>query len=59
VGHFVTALTMQRESRGAQGQPSAMSDNIWSTLRMTLSLLGRTDLYEACDKKDLEPLRDI
>jgi len=59
VGHFVTALTMQRESRGAQGQSSAMSDNIWSTLRMTLSLLGRTDLYEACDRKDLDPLRDI
>jgi len=59
VGHFVTALDLQQESRGPQGQTVAMSDNIWSTLRMTLSLLGRTDLYDACDKRDLEPLRHL
>ncbi|GFS26034.1 peroxisomal targeting signal 1 receptor [Elysia marginata] len=59
VDHFVAALSMQKESRGPHGQSAAMSDSIWSTLRMTLSLLGRTDLYEACENRDLDRLRDI
>ncbi|RUS70783.1 hypothetical protein EGW08_021451, partial [Elysia chlorotica] len=54
--HFVAALTMQKESRG---QNAAMSESIWYNLRMTLSLLNRTDLYEACDKRDLDRLLDI
>ncbi|GFO22009.1 retinal rod rhodopsin-sensitive cgmp 3',5'-cyclic phosphodiesterase subunit delta-like [Plakobranchus ocellatus] len=59
VDHFVAALSMQKQSTGPQGQSATMSESIWSTLRMTLSLLGRTDLYEACEKRDLDRLRDI
>ncbi|XP_041377756.1 peroxisomal targeting signal 1 receptor-like isoform X2 [Gigantopelta aegis] len=56
VEHFLTALNMQQRSRGPSGTESVMSANIWSTLRMTLSLMGRPELYDACDKSDLDLL---
>jgi len=56
IEHFVTALNLQRNSRGPlAGQKAIMSDNIWTTMRITVALLGRTgDLADACDARDLD-----
>lgn len=34
-----------------------MSDTIWSTLRLALSYLNRTDLHAACLSKNLDQLK--
>lgn len=56
--HFLSALNMQNAGRGPQGvrSKSAMSSNIWSTLRTVMTLLQRPDLYEAIDRRDLDLL---
>lgn len=56
--HFLSALNMQNAGRGPQGvrSRSAMSSNIWATLRTTMTLLQRPDLYEAIDRRDLDLL---
>ena len=56
VEHFLTALNMQRSGIGPQGKSSTMSTNIWATLRMTLSLAGRPELYDLADKRELDLL---
>jgi peroxin-5 len=56
VEHFLNALNMQRQSHGMKDPHVVMSKNIWSTLRMAVSLLGRPDLYDACDRGDLDKL---
>ncbi|XP_035224269.1 peroxisomal targeting signal 1 receptor-like [Stegodyphus dumicola] len=56
--HFLSALNLQNAGRGPQGKSSkaAMSSNIWSTLRIVMTLMKRMDLYQAVDNKDLDLL---
>ncbi|KAJ6635614.1 Peroxisomal targeting signal 1 receptor [Pseudolycoriella hygida] len=59
--HFLTALNLQSESLTRSGLHQAkpsnqMSETIWSTLRMAISLSGRMDLQPAIDERNLTAL---
>lgn len=58
VEHFLAVLNFQNAGRGAAGETSrtAMSNNVWSSLRLVLSLANRQDLYPAVESKDLTKL---
>jgi len=58
VEHFLVVLNLQNAGRGPKGETSrtAMSNNVWSSLRMALSLLNRQDLYDSVEAKDLPRL---
>lgn len=56
--HFLTALNQQARGKDVvnSGSLSQMSDTIWSTLRMCVSLMNRGELKVFVDKKDLNGL---
>ncbi|XP_059613639.1 peroxisomal targeting signal 1 receptor [Phlebotomus argentipes] len=59
--HLLTALNHQATSSARSGivrdvSYKQMSNSIWSTLRMAVSLLGRHDLQPAIDRKDLDAM---
>ena len=56
--HFLTVLNLQAAGRGPQGFKPLMSTNVWSTLRMVITLMNRSDLYNAIDNRDLKTLNE-
>lgn len=61
--HFLTALNYQSSSASRSGlkvnlPSNKMSETIWSTLRMTISLMGRHDLQASVTNRNLEKLNN-
>ncbi|XP_054001989.1 peroxisomal targeting signal 1 receptor [Hylaeus anthracinus] len=57
--HLLTALNQQAAGRGTQGEsflPKAMSNTIWSTLKLVVSLMHKCNLNEAIESRDLTRL---
>ncbi|KYN04245.1 Peroxisomal targeting signal 1 receptor [Cyphomyrmex costatus] len=57
--HLLTALNQQAAGRGPQADNvprKAMSNTIWSTLRLVISLMRKYDLMEAVENRDLPRL---
>lgn len=57
--HLLTALNQQAAGRGPQANtvsPKAMSNTIWSTLRLVISLMHKYELMEAVENRDLSKL---
>ncbi|KMZ07728.1 uncharacterized protein Dsimw501_GD24622 [Drosophila simulans] len=69
VEHLLTALTMQAHTNAARELPNAamaatfrgqnqMSESIWSTLKMVISLMGRSDLQSHVSDRNLAALNE-
>ncbi|XP_064538936.1 peroxisomal targeting signal 1 receptor [Drosophila montana] len=63
--HLITALTMQAHTNAARELPNAqalgqnqMSESIWSTLRMVISLMGRSELQGHINDRNLAALNE-
>jgi hypothetical protein len=60
VEHFLTGLNFQAAGRGPEEsgptREGPMSDTIWGSLRLGLSLLGRSDLYKDVETRNLQVL---
>ncbi|XP_034653636.1 peroxisomal targeting signal 1 receptor [Drosophila subobscura] len=69
VEHLLTALTMQAHTNAARELPNAameatsggqnqMSESIWSTVKMVISLMGRSDLQGHVSDRNLAALNE-
>ncbi|XP_068158159.1 peroxisomal targeting signal 1 receptor [Drosophila tropicalis] len=72
VEHLLTALTMQAHTNAASELPNVaagggpslsggqnqMSDSIWSTVKMVISLMGRSDLQVHVSDRNLQALNE-
>ena len=56
VEHFLTALDLQRQADTPPGTKIQMSEGIWSTLRLALLYLGRHDILNYVDQRDIDKL---
>lgn len=61
VEHFLVALNHQAQSKIRSGinienVENQMSESIWSSLRMAVSLMGRHELQKSIDDRDLNTL---
>ena len=58
VEHFLTALNLQQQAKGVGGgsKQAHMSESIWSTLGLAISLVGRPDLKEPVHSRNLNLL---
>lgn len=58
--HFLIALNQQARGKDVSqsGEKAQMSETIWSTLRMCISLMNRPELKAAVDNRDLKTLND-
>ena len=56
IEHFLTALNMQQQADAPPGTTSTMSESIWSTLRLAVSMHGRPDLLHLIEGRDLSEL---
>ncbi|XP_017870300.1 PREDICTED: peroxisomal targeting signal 1 receptor [Drosophila arizonae] len=63
--HLITALTMQAHTNASRELPNAqaigqnqMSESIWSTLKMVISLMGRSDLQGHISDRNLSALNE-
>lgn len=60
--HLLTALNVQATSSERSGldvskdKKQQMSDTIWSTLKMIISLMGRSDLHDLVNNREVEQL---
>ena len=62
VEHFLSALNFQAQGRGLNNTKSdakVMSENIWSSLRLTLGLKGQRELYSTIEERNLPELNRI
>lgn len=59
--HFLTALNQQARGKDVlnTGSMSQMSDTIWSTLQMCISLMDRTDLRPLVKNRNLQELNNV